>query len=83
LSITGKYHRNIHHFIFLPDKENTYETTIPSDLFPGYFELKAAVDSVLSEIRADGTYDVMMNRWFPDKGDPAPMPEIKFGNIIL
>jgi polar amino acid transport system substrate-binding protein len=46
----------------------------------GNFELKAVIDSVLSEIRADGTYDDMMIRWFPDKGDPAPMPEIKFGN---
>jgi polar amino acid transport system substrate-binding protein len=44
----------------------------------GNHELKAAVDTVLSVIKADGTYDAMMKRWFPDSGNPEPMPEFKF-----
>lgn len=40
-------------------------------------ELKAAADKVIDEIRANGTYDEMMKRWFPEKGAPAPMPEIE------
>ena len=37
--------------------------------------LKQAVDGVLAELKANGIYDDMMKRWFPDKGSPAPMPE--------
>ncbi|HPS13510.1 MAG TPA: transporter substrate-binding domain-containing protein, partial [Prolixibacteraceae bacterium] len=40
-------------------------------------ELKRVVDGVLAELKANGTYDEMMKRWFPEKGAPAPMPEIK------
>lgn len=40
--------------------------------------LKATADEVLSELKSNGTYDDMMNRWFPPKGVPAPMPEIEF-----
>jgi len=40
-------------------------------------ELKTAIDEVLAEIKADGTYDDMMKRWFPDHGNPAPMPIIE------
>ena len=39
-------------------------------------DLKKAIDEVLAGIKADGTYDDMMKRWFPLKGEPAPMPEI-------
>jgi len=39
--------------------------------------LKTVVDGVLAELKANGTYDDMMKRWFPEKGNPAPMPAIK------
>ncbi|MEW6363832.1 MAG: ABC transporter substrate-binding protein/permease [Acidobacteriota bacterium] len=38
--------------------------------------LKQTIDSVLAEIKADGTYDDMLRRWLPDRGAPAPMPDI-------
>lgn len=38
--------------------------------------LKQTVDGVLAELKANGTYADMMKRWFPDKGRPAPMPDI-------
>ncbi|UNC92455.1 transporter substrate-binding domain-containing protein [Candidatus Contubernalis alkaliaceticus] len=40
-------------------------------------ELKKVIDEVVSELKADGTYDDMMSRWLPETGDPAPMPEIE------
>lgn len=40
-------------------------------------QLKAAVDDVVKELKAKGTYDQMMTRWFPKTGNPAPMPDIK------
>ena len=39
-------------------------------------ELKQQVDGVLAELKSNGTYKDMMKRWFPDKGSPAPMPDI-------
>ena len=39
--------------------------------------LKQAMDEVLAELKANGTYEDMQKRWFPDRGNPAPMPEIK------
>jgi polar amino acid transport system substrate-binding protein len=41
-------------------------------------ELKATVDGVLAELKSNGTYNDMMKRWFPKKGNPAPMPEFNF-----
>jgi len=38
--------------------------------------LKRVADSLLAALRSDGRYDDMMKRWFPNKGKPAPMPEI-------
>lgn len=38
--------------------------------------LKQAVDTVLAELKSNGIYNDMMKRWFPDKGAPAPMPDI-------
>ncbi|MDD4554110.1 MAG: ABC transporter substrate-binding protein/permease [Bacteroidales bacterium] len=38
--------------------------------------LKGVIDEVLAELRKDGTYDDMTRRWFPSRGNPAPMPEI-------
>jgi polar amino acid transport system substrate-binding protein len=40
-------------------------------------ELKNTIDGLLVELKANGTYDDMMKRWFPEKGNPAPMPAIK------
>ncbi len=39
-------------------------------------ELKQEVDGVLADLKSSGTYNDMMKRWFPDKGSPAPMPDI-------
>jgi polar amino acid transport system substrate-binding protein len=41
-------------------------------------ELKTAIDEVLTELKSDGTYNDMMKRWFPDHGNPSPMPVIDF-----
>jgi polar amino acid transport system substrate-binding protein len=38
--------------------------------------LKNAIDNTLAQLKADGTYDDMMKRWFPDAGAPEPMPDI-------
>jgi polar amino acid transport system substrate-binding protein len=43
-------------------------------------ELKSAIDSVLKVLKADGTYDDMMMRWFPEKGSPQPMPALTFND---
>lgn len=42
-------------------------------------ELKHAMDVVLAELKSNGTYEDMQKRWFPQRGNPAPMPEIKPG----
>ena len=42
----------------------------------GDTELKAAIDGVVSEMRANGDYDAMISRWLPKTGHPAPMPQI-------
>ena len=39
--------------------------------------LKKVMDEVLNEIKADGTYEKMSDRWFPKQGEPGPMPDIK------
>jgi polar amino acid transport system substrate-binding protein len=44
----------------------------------GNHELKTAMDSTLAAIKADGTYEAMMKRWFPERGKPGPMPEFEF-----
>lgn len=38
--------------------------------------LKAAVDEVIAEVRADGTYEEMIARWLPAVGSPSPMPSL-------
>ena len=35
-------------------------------------ELKATIDAVVAELRRDGTYAAMMDRWLPRTGSPAP-----------
>jgi polar amino acid transport system substrate-binding protein len=42
-------------------------------------QLESTIDSVLAELKSKGIYNDMMKRWFPQKGNPAPMPEIKTG----
>jgi polar amino acid transport system substrate-binding protein len=39
--------------------------------------MKSAIDGLLAEIKADGTYQDMMTRWIPEKGSPAPMPKLE------
>ncbi|MCK9202924.1 MAG: ABC transporter substrate-binding protein/permease [Bacteroidales bacterium] len=38
--------------------------------------LKNTIDNVLDTLKVNGTYEDMKLRWFPEKGDPAPMPVI-------
>ena len=45
----------------------------PKDTF-----LKQAADSLLKALKTDGRYDDMIKRWFPAKGKPAPMPQMKW-----
>ncbi len=45
---------------------------------PQDHNLKHRADSLLKALKADGRYDDMMKRWFPKKGKPAPMPEMKW-----
>ena len=37
--------------------------------------LKTTIDQVVAELKSNGTYEAMKKRWFPEKGDPAPMPQ--------
>jgi polar amino acid transport system substrate-binding protein len=50
-------------------------------------ELKAAADKVIRQIREDGTYDQMIERWLPDQGEPGDLPVIELtgtnGTIVL
>jgi polar amino acid transport system substrate-binding protein len=43
-------------------------------------DLKNVIDNVVSELKASGGYEEMMNRWLPEQGEPAPMPKIKTGS---
>lgn len=40
-------------------------------------ELKAAIDGVVAEMRANGEYQQMLDRWLPRQGAPAAMPVIE------
>lgn len=40
-------------------------------------DLKQAIDLVVGELKKDGTYEAMLQRWLPKSGNPAPMPELK------
>jgi polar amino acid transport system substrate-binding protein len=42
-------------------------------------ELKNEIDELIEELKEDGTYDEMMNRWLPKTGNPEPMPEFNLG----
>jgi polar amino acid transport system substrate-binding protein len=39
-------------------------------------ELKQSIDTVVSDLKKNGTTDDMLKRWFPKSGNPAPMPEV-------
>ena len=39
-------------------------------------DLKQAADSVIAELRKNGTYNEMLARWLPKSGAPAAMPEL-------
>lgn len=41
--------------------------------------LKDAIDSVVSEAKANGEYQAMLDRWLPKSGAPASMPQIESG----
>ena len=41
---------------------------------------KDAVDSVVKDAKADGTYQQMMDRWLPKQGAPGAMPAIPSGD---
>ncbi|MFZ2196301.1 MAG: transporter substrate-binding domain-containing protein, partial [Thermodesulfovibrionales bacterium] len=40
-------------------------------------DLKKAIDSVVLELKQNGTYASMLQRWFPKAGNPAAMPEMQ------
>jgi len=42
----------------------------------GKQELKKNIDLVVSELRKNGVYDAMLQRWLPKSGNPAAMPEV-------
>ncbi|PKP19822.1 MAG: hypothetical protein CVU04_05165 [Bacteroidetes bacterium HGW-Bacteroidetes-20] len=44
-------------------------------------KLKQSADSLLDVLKKDGRYEKMMQRWFPSKGKPAPMPKIETKNV--
>lgn len=42
--------------------------------------LKVAIDGVVRDARADGTYQQMMDRWLPKQGAPGAMPTLPAGD---
>lgn len=43
---------------------------------PDKRELKMAIDTVIAELKKDGTYRAMQERWLPRTGNPAAMPKM-------
>lgn len=43
----------------------------------GQPKLKKSIDRLVTQLRSDGRYNEMMQRWFPKKGSPAAMPDIQ------
>jgi polar amino acid transport system substrate-binding protein len=43
-------------------------------------QLKDAIDGVVRDARADGTYQQMMDRWLPKQGSPSSMPALPAGD---
>jgi polar amino acid transport system substrate-binding protein len=50
-------------------------------------QLKTAIDEVVADLKADGTYDEILKRWLPESGEPGPMPDLKLdgpnGTLVL
>lgn len=42
--------------------------------------LKNAIDSVVKDLKENGDYDLMINRWLPEEGQPKLMPKIETGS---
>jgi ABC-type amino acid transport substrate-binding protein len=42
--------------------------------------LKDAIDGVVRDARADGSYEQILNRWLPKQGAPGPMPALPAGD---
>jgi polar amino acid transport system substrate-binding protein len=42
--------------------------------------LKDAIDGVVRDARADGSYQQMVDRWLPKQGAPGPMPALPAGD---
>jgi polar amino acid transport system substrate-binding protein len=61
----------------LPEKLTADEYGFAVQL--GNHELKTTIDTVVAELRRDGTYAAMMERWLPRTGSPAPMPDGESG----
>lgn len=40
-------------------------------------ELKQAIDQVVADLKKNGQYEAMRQRWLPSSGSPAPMPALK------
>lgn len=45
----------------------------------GDTNLKNTIDEVLTELRLNGIYDDMLDRWLPNEGSPADMPSFHHG----
>jgi len=43
-------------------------------------DLKTTIDSVIGELKTNGTYGSMQQRWFPEKGAPSAMPQLPEGS---
>lgn len=43
-------------------------------------ELKSTIDTVIGELKQNGTYSNMQKRWFPEKGAPEVMPQLPEGS---
>ncbi len=54
--------------VFVPDN---YGYAVQLD----NIELKKAIDETVSEMKADGTYKKLLERWIPKNGIPGQMPE--------
>ena len=58
----------------LPEKVTTDDYGFAVQL--GNRELKTTIDAVVAELKRNGTYPAMMERWLPRTGRPAPMPAV-------
>lgn len=43
-------------------------------------QLKAAIDDEVKSLKSSGQFAAMKDRWLPERGAPAPMPEIEAGS---